>query len=84
MFEVISSDQGLPLVAFHLKDDPDRSYDEFHVAERLRMYGWVVPAYTLAKDNEVCVVCMCMCVCKAWAAEHRRGFLHSRSWALLH
>jgi hypothetical protein len=24
-------------VAFHLKDDPGRSYDEFHVADRLRM-----------------------------------------------
>lgn len=29
-----------------------RSYDEFSVAERLRMYGWVVPAYTLARDND--------------------------------
>lgn len=54
MFEVISSSDGLPLVAFHLKEQPDRSYDEFHVAERLRMYGWVVPAYTLAKGNQVC------------------------------
>jgi len=52
-FEVISSTEGLPLVAFHLKEQPDRSYDEFHVAERLRMYGWVVPAYTLAKGNQV-------------------------------
>lgn len=40
-------------MAFHLKDDPNRSYDEFHIAERLRMNGWVVPAYTLAKSNEV-------------------------------
>lgn len=59
-FEVISAEDGLPLVAFHLKDDPagkQRSYDEFHVAERLRMCGWVVPAYSLAKDNEVCGGC---------------------------
>lgn len=33
-----------------------RSYDEFHIAERLRMNGWVVPAYTLAKSNQVCLV----------------------------
>ncbi|KAI8465488.1 MAG: glutamate decarboxylase [Monoraphidium minutum] len=52
VFEIISSDKGLPLVAFHLKDDPDRGFDEFGVAERLRMTGWVVPAYTLARDNE--------------------------------
>ncbi|GBF92913.1 glutamate decarboxylase [Raphidocelis subcapitata] len=50
---IVSSDKGLPLVAFHLKDLPGggRGYDEFHVADRLRMFGWVVPAYTLAKDN---------------------------------
>jgi hypothetical protein len=53
LFEIISAGDGLPLVAFHLKDDPERKYDEFHVAERLRMYNWVVPAYTLAKDNQV-------------------------------
>lgn len=52
MFEIISATDGLPLVAFHLKDDPDRQFDEFHIAERLRMSGWVVPAYTLAKDNQ--------------------------------
>jgi glutamate decarboxylase len=57
MFDIISGDDGLPLVAFHLKDNPQRKYDEFHVAERLRMYGWVVPAYTLAKDNQVCGQC---------------------------
>jgi glutamate/tyrosine decarboxylase-like PLP-dependent enzyme len=52
VFEIISSHKGIPLVTFHLKDDPDRSYDEFAVAERLRLAGWVVPAYALAKDNE--------------------------------
>jgi glutamate decarboxylase len=51
----LPNDAGLPLVAFHLKDDPKRSYDEFHIAERLRMNGWVVPAYALAKSNEVCL-----------------------------
>lgn len=53
VFEIISAKGGLPLVAFHLKDgDGSRQYDEFQIADRLRMYGWVVPAYTLAKDNE--------------------------------
>lgn len=52
VFEVISSAEGLPLVAFHLKDDESRTYDEFYIADRLRMFGWVVPAYALAKSNE--------------------------------
>lgn len=52
-FEIVSAEHGLPLVAFHLRDTPGgRGYDEFHIADRLRMSGWVVPAYTLAKDNE--------------------------------
>ena len=38
-FTIISDGAGgLPLVAFHLKDDPGRGFDEFHVAERLRMW----------------------------------------------
>lgn len=34
---VSAADGALPLVAFHLKDDPERTFDEFHVADRLRM-----------------------------------------------
>eukprot|EP00878_Enallax_costatus_P000864 GHUV01000990.1.p1 GENE.GHUV01000990.1~~GHUV01000990.1.p1 ORF type:complete len:514 (+),score=113.87 GHUV01000990.1:240-1781(+) len=52
-FTVVSahgSTPGLPLVAFHLKDK--KQYDEFSIADRLRTFGWVVPAYTLAKDNQ--------------------------------
>eukprot|EP00879_Flechtneria_rotunda_P008434 GHRR01008835.1.p1 GENE.GHRR01008835.1~~GHRR01008835.1.p1 ORF type:complete len:329 (+),score=104.22 GHRR01008835.1:322-1308(+) len=52
IFEIISSDKGLPLVTFHLKDDETRPYDEFHLADRLRENGWVVPAYRLAQDND--------------------------------
>lgn len=45
---------GLPVVTFHLKPAKaeEHGYDEFHVSERLRMAGWVVPAYTLARDND--------------------------------
>lgn len=44
-WEVVSDpDKGLPLVAFHLKDKEGRMYDEFDVADRLRTFGWVVPA----------------------------------------
>jgi glutamate decarboxylase len=40
--------RGLPLVAFRLPPNPDRLYDEFSLAHKLREYGWVVPAYTMA------------------------------------
>ncbi|KAI1389139.1 glutamate decarboxylase [Hypoxylon trugodes] len=46
------SGEGLPLVAFRLPDlpegAPERTYDEFALAHKLRARGWVVPAYTMA------------------------------------
>jgi hypothetical protein len=51
---------GVPCVVFHLKDRPPgaakRSFDEFDVAERVRLCGFVVPAYPLAPNNEGRVV----------------------------
>lgn len=46
------SGEGLPLVAFRLTPDEDRSYDEFALAHQLRARGWVVPAYTMAPNTE--------------------------------
>jgi glutamate decarboxylase len=44
--------RGLPLVAFRLKPDEERNYDEFTLAHKLRARGWVVPAYTMAPHTE--------------------------------
>ena len=81
-FVIISSNPGLPLVTFHLSDDPRRGYDEFQIADRLRMYGWVVPAYTLARDNDsrkvhLACVCVCVCVCAG-------GGRTAAAWGCLH
>ncbi|KXJ96687.1 pyridoxal phosphate-dependent transferase [Microdochium bolleyi] len=46
------SGQGLPLVAFRLKEDPDRHYDEFTLAHQLRTRGFIVPAYTMAPHTD--------------------------------
>ncbi|KAK3315386.1 pyridoxal phosphate-dependent transferase [Apodospora peruviana] len=46
------SGEGLPLVAFRLKPDEDRNYDEFALAHQLRVRGWVVPAYTMAPNTK--------------------------------
>ncbi|CAN1312676.1 Glutamate decarboxylase 4, partial [Linum perenne] len=49
-FDIVSKDIGVPLVAFSLKD---RSrHDEFEIAEMLRRYGWIVPAYTMPADAQ--------------------------------
>ncbi|KAF7537015.1 hypothetical protein G7054_g4016 [Neopestalotiopsis clavispora] len=46
------SGEGLPLVAFRLKPNEDREWDEFALAHKLRARGWVVPAYTMAPHTE--------------------------------
>lgn len=49
-FNIVSKDNGVPLVAFSLKD---RSrHDEFEVSDFLRRYGWIVPAYTMPPDAQ--------------------------------
>ncbi|KAK8967199.1 Glutamate decarboxylase [Platanthera guangdongensis] len=49
-FDIVSKDNGVPLVAFSLKDR--RRHDEFEVSERLRRFGWIVPAYTMPPDAQ--------------------------------
>ena len=55
----MSSDVGVPLVAFRLKQvvhadgsKHNRLYDELQVAERVRMSGLVLPAYSMPKGAE--------------------------------
>ncbi|CAI0458177.1 unnamed protein product [Linum tenue] len=49
-FEIVSKEIGVPLVAFSLKDNS--RHDEFEIAEMLRSYGWIVPAYTMPADAQ--------------------------------
>ncbi|KAK4782431.1 hypothetical protein SAY86_016533 [Trapa natans] len=49
-FEVLSKDVGVPLVAFMLKDTTKHTV--FHIAESLRRFGWIVPAYTMPADAQ--------------------------------
>ncbi|GAB4819502.1 hypothetical protein N2152v2_006548 [Parachlorella kessleri] len=57
-FEILSKEVGVPLVAFRLNKVTvdgkcvDRSYDEYDLADRVRMNGWVIPAYTMPEDAE--------------------------------
>lgn len=49
-FNILSKDIGVPLVAFSLKDSS--YHDEFEVADLLRRFGWIVPAYTMPANAE--------------------------------
>ena len=49
-FNIVSKDDGVPLVAFSLKNN--KRHDEFEISEMLRRYGWIVPAYTMPADAQ--------------------------------
>lgn len=49
-FNIVSKEQGVPLVAFSLKDSS--SHTEFEVSDYLRRFGWIVPAYTMPPDAQ--------------------------------
>ncbi|WCJ21828.1 glutamate decarboxylase [Euphorbia peplus] len=49
-FDIVSKDIGVPLVAFSLKDSSN--YSVFAIAENLRRFGWIIPAYTMPEDAE--------------------------------
>lgn len=49
-FNIVSKDDGVPLVAFSLKDNT--RHDEFEVSDYLRRFGWIVPAYTMPPDAQ--------------------------------
>lgn len=49
-FDILSKDIGVPLVAFFLKDSS--KYSVFNIADSLRRFGWIVPAYTMPADAQ--------------------------------
>lgn len=49
-FNIISKDDGVPLVAFTLKDRSH--FNEFQISDFLKRYGWIVPAYTMPPDAQ--------------------------------
>ncbi|GLT74170.1 hypothetical protein SLA2020_459830 [Shorea laevis] len=49
-FDILSKEVGVPLVAFALKDSTN--YTVFQIAENLRRFGWIIPAYTMAPDAQ--------------------------------
>ncbi len=50
-YELLSEGRELPVFAFRLKKEVE-NYTVFDVSDRLRMAGWLVPAYTFPKNLE--------------------------------
>ena len=48
--------EGIPALCWTLKDGMDPGFNLFDLADRLRVYGWQVPAYTLPADCETTVI----------------------------
>jgi glutamate decarboxylase len=52
-FEIIYDGRGgMPALAWKLTEGVDHGFTLFDVADRLRMTGWQVPAYTLPKNRQ--------------------------------
>ena len=47
LFKMINDGSQLPIVCYQLKDDPNREWTLYDLADRLLMKGWQVPAYPL-------------------------------------
>jgi glutamate decarboxylase len=50
-FELVSDGSAIPVFAFKLRDDVE-SYSAFDISDKLREYGWQVPAYTMPEHAE--------------------------------
>ena len=52
-FEIIYDGRGgIPALAWKLKEGKKHSFNLFDLADRLRVYGWQVPAYTLPANRQ--------------------------------
>jgi glutamate decarboxylase len=49
-FEVMNPGLAEPVVTFRLRDTS--AFDEYHLVDRLRMEGWIVPAYSLPPNAQ--------------------------------
>jgi glutamate decarboxylase len=49
-FELLTDGSELPVFAFRLRDPEAAGYTVFDLSERLRLRGWLVPAYTFPAD----------------------------------
>lgn len=49
-FEILGNGKGLPVVCVRLVGDP--GFTVFHLSDKLRERGWIIPAYTMAPNAQ--------------------------------
>lgn len=49
-FELLSDGTDIPVFAWRLREEHTRNWNLYHLSDRLRMHGWLVPAYPLPTD----------------------------------
>ena len=52
IFKILNSGENIPIVCWSLKIDSKRAWTEYDLSDRLRYYGWQLPAYPLPKNFE--------------------------------
>ena len=50
IFEVLEGAEQIPIICWKLKDDVDVEWTLYDLADRLRMQGWMVPAYPMPEN----------------------------------
>ncbi len=45
VFKILNSGENIPIVCWMLNEDEKRAWTEYDLADRLRYYGWQLPAY---------------------------------------
>lgn len=56
LFELYEDATNIPIVAWGLKDDADVSWTLYDLSDRLRMSGWLVPAYPMPANMQETLV----------------------------
>lgn len=50
IFDILNDGKNIPIICWSLKKDPNRNWTEYDLSDRLRYYGWQLPAYPLPKN----------------------------------
>ncbi|MGL4606416.1 MAG: glutamate decarboxylase [Eubacteriaceae bacterium] len=50
LFEIYNDGSNIPIICWKMKDELEKPWSLYDLADRIRMSGWQVPAYPLPKD----------------------------------
>lgn len=56
LFEIYNDGSNIPIVCWKMKDDLEKPWSLYDLADRIRMNGWQVPAYPLPSDMKDVII----------------------------